>query len=307
MLTASHPFPDSTPVERMFKQLNEPVPEITSPDQNISDAINEVVQKATAKSPGQRYEDVLVMAAAFRDAAGLSVSQTAEKLVELLTPREQEVLKLIMKGESNREIAARLTIELTTVKWYVTQIYRKLNVRSRVQAIVRARELDLIVDGRVTDASAVSQISALPEPENPYKGLQAFQIADERDFFGREKLTRKLLSRLEQEGEFARFLAVIGPSGSGKSSLVRAGLIPALWRGELPGSERWYITDLIPGPHPLDELEVALIQVAANRPENLREQLARDERGLVRAAQIILPDDDSELVVVIVSSQKRGE
>ncbi len=307
MLTASHPFPDSTPVERMFKQLNEPVPEITSLDQNISDAINEVVQKATAKSPGQRYEDVLVMAAAFRDAAGLSVSQTAEKLVELLTPREQEVLKLIMKGESNREIAARLTIELTTVKWYVTQIYRKLNVRSRVQAIVRARELDLIVDGRVTDASAVSQISALPEPENPYKGLQAFQIADERDFFGREKLTRKLLSRLEQEGEFARFLAVIGPSGSGKSSLVRAGLIPALWRGELPGSERWYITDLIPGPHPLDELEVALIQVAANRPENLREQLARDERGLVRAAQIILPDDDSELVVVIVSSQKRGE
>ncbi len=299
MLTGSHPFPDSTPVERMFKQLNEPIPKIASLDQNVADSINEVIQKATAKNPDQRYKDVLAMAAAFREAAGLSVSQAADKLVELLTPREQEVLKLIIEGKSNRQISDKLTIELTTVKWYVTQIYRKLNVRSRVQAIVRARELDLIVDGRAAADSAVSRISALPEPENPYKGLQAFQIADEQDFFGREKLTQKLLSRLGQDGDFSRFLAVIGPSGSGKSSLVRAGLIPALWRGDLPGSERWYITDFIPGAHPLDELEVALIQVAANRPDSLAEQLARDERGLVRAAQIILPDDDSELVIVI--------
>ncbi|HEX9924605.1 MAG TPA: protein kinase [Anaerolineae bacterium] len=299
MLTGSHPFPESSPVERMFKQLNEPVPKIASLDQNVAAAINDVVQKATAKNPDQRYKDVLALATAFREAAGLSVSQTADKLVELLTPREQEVLKLIIEGKSNREIANKLTIELTTVKWYVTQIYHKLNVRSRVQAIVRARELDLIVDGRAADGATVSRISALPEPENPYKGLQAFQIADERDFFGREKSTQKLLSRLGQDGDFSRFLAVVGPSGSGKSSLVRAGLIPALWRGDLPGSERWYITDFIPGAHPLDELEVALIQVAANRPENLAEQLARDERGLVRAAQIILPDDDSELVIVI--------
>ena len=299
MLTGSHPFPESMPVERMFKQLNEPLPRIASLDQNVAEAINEVIQKATAKNPDQRYQDVLALATAFREAAGLSVSQAGDKLVELLTPREQEVLKLIIEGKSNREIANKLTIELTTVKWYVTQIYHKLNVRSRVQAIVRARELDLIVDGAAAADSTVSGISALPEPENPYKGLQAFQIADEQDFFGREKLTRKLLSRLDQSGEFSRFLAVIGPSGSGKSSLVRAGLIPALWRGDLSGSERWYITDLVPGVHPLDELEVALIQVAANRPENLGEQLTRNERGLVRAAQIILPDDDSELVIVI--------
>ena len=223
MLTGSHPFPDSTPVERMFKQLNEPMPPIASLDQNVADAINAVIQKATAKNPHQRYQDVLALASAFREAAGLSVSQAADKLVELLTPREQEVLKLIIGGKTNREIGDKLTIELTTVKWYVTQIYRKLNVRSRVQAIVRARELDLIVDGRAADSATVSRISALPEPENPYKGLQAFQIADEQDFFGREKLTRKLLSRLSQESDLARFLAVIGPSGSGKSSLVRAG------------------------------------------------------------------------------------
>lgn len=299
MLTGSHPYPELTPVERMFKHLDEPVPEVTSLDQNISAAINDVVQKATAKNPAHRYEDVLAMAADFREVAGLSVSQATDKLVELLTPREQEVLKFIIEGQSNREIADKLTIELTTVKWYITQIYRKLNVRSRVQAIVRARELKLIVDGQVTDDASLVSISMLPEPENPYKGLRSFQAADVQDFYGREKLTQKLLFRLEQDGDFARFLAVIGPSGSGKSSLVKAGLIPALWRGELPGSERWYITDMIPGMHPLDELEVALIHVAAQRPDSLREQLERDARGLVRTAQIILPDDDSELVIVI--------
>lgn len=298
MLTGCHPFPEQTPVERLFKHLNDPVPEITALDPGVSAAINAVVQKATAKNPHQRYKEVMALATAFREAAGLSGSQADKNLVELLTPREQEVLKLIIAGKSNREIADKLVVELTTVKWYITQLYRKLNVRSRVQAIVRARELNLIVNGRISE-SAISSISALPAAANPYKGLRAFQAADEQDFFGREKLTRKLLAMMRQNGDYGRFLAVVGPSGSGKSSLVKAGLIPALWRGELPGSERWFITDLIPGAHPLDELEVALIHVAANRPENLREQLERNERGLIRAAQIILPDDGSELVLVI--------
>jgi WD40 repeat protein/energy-coupling factor transporter ATP-binding protein EcfA2 len=136
-------------------------------------------------------------------------------------------------------------------------------------------------------------------PENPYKGLRAFQSADNQDFFGREKVTAKLLKRMEEVHEFGRFLAVIGPSGSGKSSLVKAGLIPALWRGELPGSEKWFIIEMLPGAHPLDELEIALTRVAANQAGNLHEQLTRDRRGLIRAAQLILPGDDSELVVMI--------
>ena len=78
---------------------------------------------------------------------------------------------------------------------------------------------------------------------NPYKGLRAFEEADAADFFGREALTRQLVERL---GE-TRFLAVVGPSGSGKSSVVRAGLLPALRRGALPGSERWFIAEMFPG------------------------------------------------------------
>ncbi|MGD8753991.1 MAG: protein kinase, partial [Anaerolineales bacterium] len=137
------------------------------------------------------------------------------------------------------------------------------------------------------------------EPVNPYKGLRAFEEVDALDFFGREATVEELLARMSEEGEDTRFLAVVGPSGSGKSSLVKAGLIPALGRGELPGSENWFVVDMLPGSHPLDELEVALTRVAAEQGANLSEHLHRDARGLLRAAGLILPDDGSELVVIV--------
>ena len=61
------------------------------------------------------------------------------------------------------------------------------------------------------------------------------------DFFGREAVTKRLIQSLAEDDPAARFLAVVGPSGSGKSSVVRAGLVPALRRGAIPGSERWYV------------------------------------------------------------------
>ncbi|HUF38545.1 MAG TPA: protein kinase [Anaerolineales bacterium] len=315
MLIGEHPFPNSTPVERLYKHISEPLPAITQLN-DVGDAVNEVIQKATAKNPAMRFADVLEMAAAFRDAAKISSPESGSNIVEQLTYREQEVLHLIVEGKSNQEIAQTLVITVGTVKWYVNQIFNKLGVRNRVQAIVRARELHLVVPGmssEISEASAAESLSvSLPEPVNPYKGLRAFLAADHRHFFGREGLVEKLVSALtpssspsgsgrsseELRGE-GRFLAVVGPSGSGKSSVVRAGLIPALWRGDLPGSERWFIVDMIPGAHPLDELEVALIKVAANQSSNLHDQLVRDPRGLLRTAKLILPDDGSELVLVI--------
>src|SRR5262249_30850755 len=91
----------------------------------------------------------------------------------------------------------------------------------------------------------------------------------------------------------------VGPSGSGKSSLVKAGLIPAVWRGDIPGSEKWFVVEMLPGARPLDELEIALTKVAANQSGNLREQLERDEYGLLRTGGLILPNDESNLLLIV--------
>ncbi|MGH9216298.1 MAG: BTAD domain-containing putative transcriptional regulator, partial [Acidimicrobiales bacterium] len=84
----------------------------------------------------------------------------------------------------------------------------------------------------------------------PYKGLARFEAADAANFFGRERLVAELVARLAE----SPLLAVVGPSGSGKSSLVRAGLLPALASGMLPRGRPWHSTIVCPGLHPAREL-----------------------------------------------------
>ena len=146
-----------------------------------------------------------------------------------------------------------------------------------------------------------AQVASLPAVEwrNPYKGLRPFTEADAPDFFGRGELTARLVARLGEPAPEARFLAVVGPSGSGKSSVVRAGLIPALRSGALPGSEGWFVVEMHPGSDPFAELESALLSVAVSRPASMVETLESDELGLVRSAGWVLPREGSELLVVI--------
>ena len=313
LLAGAPPFPDLNSVELLYKQINEPLPEPKAVPDEVRAEVNAVIQQATAKDPRQRYDDALTLAAAFRRAARLK-EREAQEAAELLTSREKEVLELITQGLTNRQIAQELHVEHSTVKWHIRQIYSKLDVRGRKQAIAKAREMSLD-ESRATaaeteTASGVSSSAslALPTLVNPYKGLRAFAPADRNDFYGRETLLAQLLERLRLPPAArtqsatpgtGRFLAVVGPSGSGKSSLVRAGLIPALWDGRLLGSERWFVVELTPGARPLDELEVAFIRVAADQAANLRQQLLRDAHGLLRASELILPRDDSELLLVI--------
>jgi WD40 repeat protein/DNA-binding SARP family transcriptional activator len=128
----------------------------------------------------------------------------------------------------------------------------------------------------------------------PFKGLHYFDEADADLFFGREGLTAKLVGRVREclspGAGGGRFLTVIGASGSGKSSIVRAGLVPALKRGEpladgsLPpeGSTCWSIHVITPTAHPLESLAVSLTREAESvtAAATLIDDLARDPRSL---------------------------
>lgn len=135
----------------------------------------------------------------------------------------------------------------------------------------------------------------MADMRNPYKGLRAFDEADSDVFFGREALVNQLLDRMKD----GRFLAVVGPSGSGKSSLVKAGLIPQLRKGGLLKSDKWFIANLIPSANPLEELTTALLSVALRPLPNLYELLLESEQGLSAAANQILEGTEGDLLLVI--------
>src|SRR6266508_2113867 len=261
LLTGVQPFQAPTPAQLIQKQINEPLPPLRARRLDLPEALDAVIQRATAKNPADRYPDVVNLVADFRAVVNSPLS-----------------------------------------------LIRSSEVKDNRQRTAGNGQQTVVVE--------------LPDLANPYKGLRPFTEADAANFFGRDAVVARLLERMAEDQEqrtkdkeqrhdrplttdngqrtMSRFLAVVGPSGSGKSSVVRAGLLPALRRGGVPGSERWFIAELSPGAHPLDELELALLRLAADRPANLAEQLARDERGLLRAARLILPpDDESELLLVI--------
>jgi WD40 repeat protein/energy-coupling factor transporter ATP-binding protein EcfA2 len=101
--------------------------------------------------------------------------------------------------------------------------------------------------------------------QNPYRGLYAFESEQAQYFCGRDEAVRTLISRLAE----SRFLAVIGYSGSGKSSLVKAGLLPHLKGDRLPGSSQWEIASFTPGEHPLGKLVDILARQQQNQPHLL--------------------------------------
>jgi WD40 repeat protein/serine/threonine protein kinase len=217
LVAGEHPFKENPSAALVVKHLQESLPSLRGILPKSVQEIDAVIQKATAKDPGERYPDVLSFARAFR---------------------------LAVLGEGSAPLASP---------------------------------------------------SPRLEVTNPYKGLHAYTEADGDVFFGRQNLIEKLLAHLAE----SRFLAIVGPSGSGKSSLVRAGLIPALRRGALPNSERWFISEMFPGTHPIEEMEAALLRLAVDSPPTLLPQLQEDERGLARVVKRILPQGEGELLLVI--------
>ena len=132
--------------------------------------------------------------------------------------------------------------------------------------------------------------------DRPFPGLRPFESDQSLLFFGRERHTAELLRRLSTE----RLLAVVGSSGSGKSSLVRAGLLPALHRGRLTGATtHWRIATMKPGDDPLQNLCDALVEPDALGPGDRLDALCASSFGFVDVVQdAALARGESLLVVV---------
>jgi DNA-binding SARP family transcriptional activator len=132
---------------------------------------------------------------------------------------------------------------------------------------------------------------------NPYKGLRAFREADAADFFGRERLVDDLLGRFAT-GQGA--LVIVGPSGSGKSSVVHAGLVPALRVARRPGSSL-LVAAMTPGRQPFGRLETALRQAFGTA--DALDLSASDPLSLLRAV-LEQVDDQTELLIVVDQAEE---
>ena len=194
-------------------------------------------------------------------------------------------------------------------------------VIGQVKGEVAIGQLNIFYLSQTTTATATTV--------NPYKGLRAFQEADHALFFGREHLTAALhdqFAQLHQQADSIRILAIYGPSGSGKSSIARAGLIPALGKDPLPGKETARVVVITPGEAPLRAIATVLARIATNDPlplaktdeleQYLRQspdqqeypgltQIAKNFPGIQDAPLIILVDQFEELYTLCRDETER--
>ena len=144
------------------------------------------------------------------------------------------------------------------------------------------------------------EVTAAAPGTCPYRGLEAFEEDHAELFFGRGNEVALAIEKLRA----SRFLAVLGPSGSGKSSLVRAGIVPALRRGALSASESFTIRVFTPGARPLTAMAVQLgrLYPGAAMQQTL-DQLHDDQRSLDLAVSLGLAERPAHERVVLVVDQ----
>jgi len=154
-----------------------------------------------------------------------------------------------------------------------------------------------------TKTVVVEAVNSLQADICPYKGLEAFDFNedDPKYFYGRTALVSELIEKVRQ----GNFLAVLGPSGSGKSSVVRAGLLYQLKLGQrLSGSHQWKILPIIrPGKQPLHSLAAAFVptEESEKRAERLRKTYEQELRtqGAAGLRELVAEFDAPTVVLVV--------
>jgi WD40 repeat protein/serine/threonine protein kinase/energy-coupling factor transporter ATP-binding protein EcfA2 len=272
MLTARNPFPNETTQALIQKQVQFAIPSLKEVRPELSSEMDTIIWKATAKTADARYRDTLTLASAFEKAA---VRISTHPRVFPSTPA----------GTVDRS-GSTLPLNID-------------NVNIDTRRLIEDSTLDL--QSATTNLSSEDEYPTTTRLDenvirNPYKGLRAFEELDAGDFFGRRNEIDRLLKLFENRQR--RFLAVIGPSGSGKSSLVRAGLLAELRGGTLPGAEAWLIVSMMPGDEPFEKLAEALLRVSVEAEPNLARHLQANSTRLNQFVNRLL-GGKSELVLLI--------
>jgi class 3 adenylate cyclase/WD40 repeat protein len=193
-------------------------------------------------------------------------------------------------------------------EWVRDEAKRRMAAAAEWLAAGRGKQANGLELAHTAIALKLGRMHVVPSDELladrcPYKGLAAFEGSDAAYFYGRERLVGELAARTVGMG----LLGVAGPSGSGKSSMVMAGLLPSLAAGLLPGSERWRQALLRPGERPVEALERTLasghpgerLVLAVDQFEELFTTTADDAERVEFVNRLVeLARDPEEAVVV---------
>ena len=218
-----------------------------------------------------------------------------ETLATLVYKHLNEPLPMIDHDALNLPPAFNSIIQRATAKEPTERYDDPISVVKEFQQALRQGSATVELELEELDFSEFE----LLETKNPYKGLRAFQQADAADFFGRTAAIQRVLNRLQEPVVENNFLAVIGPSGSGKSSLVKAGVLPGLRQGRIPGSENWFYAEMVPGEAPLEELEAALLSVSTSPLPGVVDTMREHVDGLALGVNEALPTKDSKLLLMV--------
>jgi WD40 repeat protein/tRNA A-37 threonylcarbamoyl transferase component Bud32 len=245
-LVGEAPFRRDSELAVVFAHLEEEPTPPSSRRPELPAALDAVVASALAKEPEQRYSSCRELAQA---ALGVAVDEASRTLVDVAS-----------RAAAGRSRLSEVEAELT----------------GKVSNLQVAREQARALAAPVTPARVAA------EGICPFKGLASFEPVDADYFFGRERLVAELVARLVGTG----FLGIVGPSGSGKSSVLRAGLLPALAGGVLPGSAGWRRWLLRPGERPLEALRSVLVSGAKDPLAEALDALPADTRLLLAVDQL---------------------
>jgi WD40 repeat protein/tRNA A-37 threonylcarbamoyl transferase component Bud32 len=245
-LVGQPPYKRDSDMAVVFAHLETEPPVPSRECPELPEALDAVIARALAKDPGERYPSGREFA---RAALAVAVNEASRVLVDVAS-----------RAAAGRSDLSEVEAELT----------------GKVIDLQLAREQARVLSGPTTSARVAT------EGICPFKGLASFEPVDTDYFFGRERLVAELVARLVGAG----FLGIVGPSGSGKSSVLRAGLLPALAGGMLPGSGGWRRLLLRPGEQPMEELRRVLVSGAKDPLAEVLDTLPANERLLLAVDQL---------------------